>query len=258
MKRWPTDCGRGAIRSVSAASESGRVDRHERQSVAHGDRRGEGRQGSRRRSGRGRGAVSVRRPARAADRRHGALGRHRSAHHAYRPAHESCRRLRSRRRWSGRSAPSTPRSRSLACARWMRCSTNRSAGRDSWRSCSAHSRGWRCCWQSSARMACCRSWSRSGGARSAFVSRSARRAAASSRSSRSRGSSSCPSVLPRDLRVRLALNRLLASLLFGVEPTDPGTLAAVTSTIAMVAALACGLPAWRASRLDPNVVLRGG
>jgi predicted permease len=52
------------------------------------------------------------------------------------------------------------------------------------------------------------------------------------------------------------LNRLLASLLFGVEPTDPGTIAAVTSAIAIVAALACGLPAWRASRLDPNVVLR--
>jgi putative ABC transport system permease protein len=56
----------------------------------------------------------------------------------------------------------------------------------------------------------------------------------------------------------LGLNRLLASLLFGVEPTDPSTLAAVTSTIAIVAALACGLPAWRASRLDPNVVLRVG
>jgi putative ABC transport system permease protein len=56
----------------------------------------------------------------------------------------------------------------------------------------------------------------------------------------------------------LGLNRLFASLLFGVEPTDPATLAAVTSTIAIVAALACGLPAWRASRLDPNVVLRSG
>jgi putative ABC transport system permease protein len=56
----------------------------------------------------------------------------------------------------------------------------------------------------------------------------------------------------------LGLNRLFASLLFGVEPTDPATLAAVTSTIAIVAALACGLPAWRASRLDPNVVLRLG
>jgi putative ABC transport system permease protein len=54
------------------------------------------------------------------------------------------------------------------------------------------------------------------------------------------------------------LNRLLASLLFGVEPTDPVTVAAVISTIAIVAVLACGVPAWRASRLDPNVVLRGG
>ena len=63
--------------------------------------------------------------------------------------------------------------------------------------------------------------------------------------------------LAAGLAGRLALNRLLASLLFGVEPTDPGTLAAVTSAIALVAALACGLPAWRASRLDPNVVLRG-
>jgi len=54
----------------------------------------------------------------------------------------------------------------------------------------------------------------------------------------------------------LALNRLLASLLFGVGPADPSTLAAVACTIAVVAALTCGLPAWRASRVDPNVVLR--
>ena len=54
----------------------------------------------------------------------------------------------------------------------------------------------------------------------------------------------------------LGLNRLIASLLFGVQPTDPGTLAAVVLTISLVAVVACGLPAWRASRLDPNVVLR--
>jgi ABC-type antimicrobial peptide transport system permease subunit len=52
------------------------------------------------------------------------------------------------------------------------------------------------------------------------------------------------------------LNRLIASLLFGVEPTDGTTLAAVVTTITLVAAIACGLPAWRASRLDPNVMLR--
>jgi predicted permease len=54
----------------------------------------------------------------------------------------------------------------------------------------------------------------------------------------------------------LGLNRLIASLLFGVEATDPATLIAVVITITLVAAVACWLPAWRASRLDPNVVLR--
>ncbi len=54
----------------------------------------------------------------------------------------------------------------------------------------------------------------------------------------------------------LGLNRLIAAVLFGVEPTDPTTLAAVVVTITLVAAGACWLPAWRASRLDPNVVLK--
>jgi predicted permease len=52
------------------------------------------------------------------------------------------------------------------------------------------------------------------------------------------------------------LNRLIASLLFGVQPTDAFTLIAVVATITLVATVACWLPAWRASRLDPNVVLR--
>ncbi len=55
-----------------------------------------------------------------------------------------------------------------------------------------------------------------------------------------------------------ALNRLIASLLFGVQPTDPITMAGVVATITLVAGVACWLPAWRASRLDPNVVLRDG
>jgi predicted permease len=54
----------------------------------------------------------------------------------------------------------------------------------------------------------------------------------------------------------LGLNRLIASMLFGVQPTDPTTLVAVMMTITLAAAGACWLPAWRASRLDPNVVLR--
>lgn len=52
------------------------------------------------------------------------------------------------------------------------------------------------------------------------------------------------------------LNRLIAALLFGVQPTDVPTLAGVGATMMIVAAVACWLPAWRASRLDPNVVLR--
>jgi putative ABC transport system permease protein len=54
----------------------------------------------------------------------------------------------------------------------------------------------------------------------------------------------------------LALSRVLALLLFGVQPSDPTTLATVVGTIATVAAAACLLPAWRASRVDPIVVLR--
>jgi ABC-type antimicrobial peptide transport system permease subunit len=54
----------------------------------------------------------------------------------------------------------------------------------------------------------------------------------------------------------LFANRLIASLLFGVAPTDPATLAGVSVTIAVVAMAACWMPAWRASRTDPNVVLR--
>jgi ABC-type antimicrobial peptide transport system permease subunit len=54
----------------------------------------------------------------------------------------------------------------------------------------------------------------------------------------------------------LGVNRLIASLLFGVQPTDPATLATVVVTILLVAAFACWLPAWRAARVNPSVVLR--
>jgi predicted permease len=56
----------------------------------------------------------------------------------------------------------------------------------------------------------------------------------------------------------VALNRLMASLLFGVTPSDAGTMIGVAALVLLVAAVACLRPAWRASRLDPNVVLRVG
>jgi putative ABC transport system permease protein len=54
----------------------------------------------------------------------------------------------------------------------------------------------------------------------------------------------------------LALNRVLASLLFEVRPTDPATFTAVAITITTVALVACFLPARRATRVDPMLVLR--
>ena len=53
-----------------------------------------------------------------------------------------------------------------------------------------------------------------------------------------------------------ALNQVLSSLLFGVTASDPVTIGGVIATILLVAAAACLLPAWRASRVDPIVVLR--
>jgi predicted permease len=55
----------------------------------------------------------------------------------------------------------------------------------------------------------------------------------------------------------LALNRLIAFLLFGVQATDALTIVFVIATITATALIASWIPAWRASRLDPNVVLRG-
>jgi predicted permease len=54
----------------------------------------------------------------------------------------------------------------------------------------------------------------------------------------------------------LGATRVMTSLLFGIEPTDPGTIAAVVFAIGTVALLACYIPARRATRVDPMVVLR--
>jgi ABC-type antimicrobial peptide transport system permease subunit len=53
----------------------------------------------------------------------------------------------------------------------------------------------------------------------------------------------------------LALTRLIASLLFGVEATDPLTFVAIPLLLLFVALIACYLPARRAARLDPKIAL---
>jgi ABC-type antimicrobial peptide transport system permease subunit len=54
----------------------------------------------------------------------------------------------------------------------------------------------------------------------------------------------------------LVSTRALEGILFGTSPTDPLVFALVTMTLVAVAALASWLPARRASRVDPLLVLR--
>jgi len=54
----------------------------------------------------------------------------------------------------------------------------------------------------------------------------------------------------------LAVTRVMTALLYGVEPTDPSTIAIVSLTLGVVAFVASYLPARRAARVDPLVALR--
>lgn len=54
----------------------------------------------------------------------------------------------------------------------------------------------------------------------------------------------------------LALTRLMTSLLFGVQPTDPLTIAAVAAFLAAIALVASWIPARRAAGTDPAIALR--
>ncbi|HKN66152.1 MAG TPA: ADOP family duplicated permease [Gemmatimonadaceae bacterium] len=58
------------------------------------------------------------------------------------------------------------------------------------------------------------------------------------------------------LLLALVGSRLVASLLYGVAPRDPWSIAIVVVILILVAAVASSIPAWRASRADPLEALR--
>jgi putative ABC transport system permease protein len=53
----------------------------------------------------------------------------------------------------------------------------------------------------------------------------------------------------------LAVTQLL-TMLYGIGPRDPATIASVAAVLAAVAVMACYIPARRATRIDPMVALR--
>jgi predicted permease len=54
----------------------------------------------------------------------------------------------------------------------------------------------------------------------------------------------------------LAVSRVMAGVLYGVQPTDPVTFAAVAVVLGAVAMVACYVPAQRAIRIDPTIALK--
>jgi predicted permease len=53
-----------------------------------------------------------------------------------------------------------------------------------------------------------------------------------------------------------ASNQTLATLLYGIQRLDPLTYMGMILLLAGVSAIACGVPAWRAARVDPAITLR--
>ena len=55
----------------------------------------------------------------------------------------------------------------------------------------------------------------------------------------------------------LALTRVMAGLLYEIRPTDAATFAGAAVLLAVLAVAASLIPAWRATRVDPLIALRG-
>ena len=54
----------------------------------------------------------------------------------------------------------------------------------------------------------------------------------------------------------IAASRFMESLLFGTRPLDPIVFTSVSIVLLIIAAMACVMPAWKASRVDPMQALR--
>ena len=53
-----------------------------------------------------------------------------------------------------------------------------------------------------------------------------------------------------------ALSKSVSSLLYGLAPDDPLSMAGAASMLVAIGLAACAIPSWRSAQLDPNVTLR--
>jgi len=58
------------------------------------------------------------------------------------------------------------------------------------------------------------------------------------------------------LLIAIAGARVMTVLLFATDPRDPVTFVAITVLLGVIAILACAIPAFKASRVDPMTTLR--